>query len=133
MTSGSRQYAEYRRKFLTSSSQTSRDIRKCNRIDHSFIRNSIILCARAFTTHFGYFLYSLCDWTEETCVQPNKKWKIVAEEASCQISKRIQKVVDHWETSNKVLKKIDEEIIDVFAKEFGLMEHQVNELEGISK
>lgn len=74
-------------------------------------------------------LASLCDWTEEACAQPNKKWKLVAEEASCQISKRVQKIVDHWESSNKILKKIDEEIIDVFVKEFGLMEHQVNELE----
>ena len=72
----------------------------------------------------------MCDWTEEACAPPNKKWKLVAEEASCQISKRVQKVVDHWESSNKILKKIDEEIIDVFVKEFGLMEHQVNELEG---
>ena len=62
----------------------------------------------------------------------NKKWKLVAEEASCVISKRIQQAVDAWEEKYGILKEIDEQIVEVFSKEFGLMEHHIFELEGTS-
>ena len=48
------------------------------------------------------------------------------------ISERLSHLLDGWERENKVLKTIDTEIVEVFSKKLGLMEHHVKELEGIS-
>lgn len=77
-------------------------------------------------------LYRFCIWTVESCFVLIKTWKIVMEEIFCLTSKQIQKVVDNWEANQRALKRIREEIVDVFAKEFGQMEHKMNEFEGNS-
>ena len=97
-------------------------------ICHSYCKLAIFIFSNICKSPIS--VSSLLCWTEESCVKPNKKWKIVAEEASCFISKRIQQVIDDWERNNNILKRIDEEIVEVFAKEFGLMEHQIQDLEG---
>lgn len=74
----------------------------------------------------------LCNWEDKyDCPSVHKKWKHTADDAAVKISDRVTRLVDNWQKENGVLSLIDNEIISVFTKEMGLMEHQVRELEAI--
>ncbi|KAH3845679.1 hypothetical protein DPMN_087960 [Dreissena polymorpha] len=77
-------------------------------------------------------IYSICYWKDPNeCPKVHRKWKTSAYEASVKISSRTTEVLDYWEKTNNVLKAIENEIIEVFSKELGLMEDQLQILEGI--
>ncbi|XP_052782683.1 uncharacterized protein LOC128218949 [Mya arenaria] len=63
------------------------------------------------------------------CPQVDRKWKRTVDAAAMLISERIAMVIDGWQREHSVLSKIDKEIIDVFSKEFGLLQHQVDDIE----
>ncbi|WAR28800.1 DUSTY-like protein [Mya arenaria] len=63
------------------------------------------------------------------CPKSDRKWKRTADDAAMIISERIAMVIDSWQREHSVLSKIDKEIIDVFSKEFGLLQHQVDDIE----
>ena len=74
----------------------------------------------------------LCNWEDvRACPAPSKKWKQTADDAAMQISDRIAAVLDAWQMDHRVLDRIDREIIDVFAKDFGLLQHQVDDIESM--
>lgn len=60
----------------------------------------------------------------------SKRWKNIADEAAVRISERIAKTLDGWQRQNGILHVIDKEIIKVFTNEFGLLQHQVDDIEG---
>ena len=53
------------------------------------------------------------------------------DEAAVKISEKLTYFIDKWERENGDLRSIDEDIVEVFSKQLGLMEHQIRELEGI--
>ncbi|XP_052782313.1 uncharacterized protein LOC128218694 [Mya arenaria] len=72
----------------------------------------------------------LCNWEDPRgCPKSDRKWKRTADDAAMIISERIAMVIDSWQREHSVLSKIDKEIIDVFSKEFGLLQHQVDDIE----
>ncbi|WAR31630.1 STY13-like protein [Mya arenaria] len=71
----------------------------------------------------------LCEWDELECAGVEKRWKQTADTAAVKISERIARVMDGWQRENNILKHIDQEIINVFANEFGLLRHQVQDIE----
>ncbi|KAH3815199.1 uncharacterized protein LOC127834477 [Dreissena polymorpha] len=72
----------------------------------------------------------LCKWDNESdCPKVFRKWKLTADEAALKISERIASVMDAWERDNQTLHGVEREIVDVFTKEFGLLTHQVHEIE----
>lgn len=68
-------------------------------------------------------------WSEYECPKQQRKWKMIADEASVIVSERISKAVDKWQRENCVLSVIDKEILHAFTHEFGLLETQVHEIE----
>lgn len=72
----------------------------------------------------------LCDWRNtQDCPKIHSKWKRTADEAAMKISEKLTYHIDHWERSNRVLRSVDEEIVQVFSDQLGLMEHQIKEIE----
>ena len=51
------------------------------------------------------------------------------DEAAMKISTRIADAIDGWQRENRILQGIDVEIVNQFAKEFGLLNHQVEDIE----
>ncbi|WAR28741.1 DUSTY-like protein [Mya arenaria] len=73
---------------------------------------------------------TLCNWEDPRgCPKVDRKWKRTADDAAMIISERIAMAIDGWQREHSVLSKIDKEIIDVFSKEFGLLQHQVDDIE----
>ncbi|KAH3807984.1 hypothetical protein DPMN_136332 [Dreissena polymorpha] len=72
----------------------------------------------------------LCDWEDEgDCPKVDRKWKRTVDEAAMKISTRIADAIDGWQRENRILQGIDVEIVNQFAKEFGLLNHQVEDIE----
>jgi hypothetical protein len=84
-------------------------------------------------SHPGYIVSRVCNWEDvHDCPSAEKKWKNIVDNATMKISDRVARTIDGWVRENGVLRNIDKEIIEVFARELGLMDHQIQELEGKS-
>ncbi|XP_052218925.1 uncharacterized protein LOC127836366 isoform X4 [Dreissena polymorpha] len=72
----------------------------------------------------------LCNWEDEgDCPKVDRKWKRTVDEAAMKISTRIANAIDGWQRENRILQGIDVEIVNQFAKEFGLLNHHVEDIE----
>lgn len=79
------------------------------------------------------FVARVCNWEDSNeCPAPERRWKSTADAAAVKISERLTRILDAWQRENGVLRAIDREIIGVFRKELGLMDNQIQELEGMS-
>lgn len=75
-------------------------------------------------------LTSLCNWEDDgDCPKVDRKWKRTVDEAAMKISTRIAQAIDGWQRENRILQGIDNEIVNQFAKEFGLLNHHVEDIE----
>ncbi|XP_060573774.1 uncharacterized protein LOC132731586 [Ruditapes philippinarum] len=79
--------------------------------------------------HFN-LLCRICNWEDTNeCPRIERRWNIVADAAAVKISERISRELDNWLRQNNILRVLDNEIIEVFKTELGLIDSQVKELE----
>lgn len=75
---------------------------------------------------------SVCNWEDgHECPPVSRRWKNIADEAAVKISEKIANLLDGWQRQHGILHLIDKEIITVFTNEFGLLQHQVDDIEGM--
>jgi hypothetical protein len=80
--------------------------------------------------HFN-LLGRICNWEDTNeCPRIERRWNIIADAAAVKISERISRELDDWLRQNNILRVLDNEIIEVFKTELGLIDDQVKELEG---
>ncbi|KAL3853221.1 hypothetical protein ACJMK2_016777 [Sinanodonta woodiana] len=72
----------------------------------------------------------LMDWSPYDCPK-GTNWKALAKEADEKLSERVALTIDNWQEQSGIINDIKKEIIDVFKKDFYLMENQIAELQGL--
>ncbi|KAK3579087.1 hypothetical protein CHS0354_029946 [Potamilus streckersoni] len=72
----------------------------------------------------------LMDWSPHDCPR-GTNWKALAKEADEKLSERVALAIDNWQKHFGIINGIKKEIIDVFKKDFYLVENQIAELQGL--